>query len=402
MLRRPHVQPFVRERDGALEVDYLASDPRVLAFLDRALELVRRLEGRPVRVVTEALRRQERRVRDARRLRGITKTLLDVSRIEPAPGAERAPEVRAALFRARGTMWPPLPGDREAPYALAGTALGLAPADVARLLYADRPEAWLLVRAPRLTPEALLDRYNLELARGVLLDATRVALVAQGGWRRIFAAVKLARLMYRLEPAGRGYRLELTGPAAPFVVRAERYGARLARVVPALVAAPRWQLDAEVVRDRRSCTYHLDAGAPFARRARRARYDSSWERGLARDFAAKLGDERGGWTLSREATPVSLGGDLFLPDFTLRHRDGRQALVEIVGFWTPEYLEAKLAKVAAARLENLILVVYRGLAVGDAAQALNDAAAPVLWFTERPKIGEVLALAERVARRRTT
>jgi len=29
---------------------------------------------------------------------------------------------------------------------------------------------------------------------------------------------------------------------------------------------------------------------------------------------------------------------VFVPDFTFRHEDGTQACLEIVGFWTPEYL----------------------------------------------------------------
>ncbi|MFW6039978.1 MAG: DUF790 family protein, partial [Gemmatimonadota bacterium] len=158
-----------------------------------------------------------------------------------------------------------------------------------------------------------------------------------------------------------------------------------------------------VPRDGRTLRYTLDHRAPVGRPHRGARYDSSFERALAEEFADKVGDRRGGWTLAREATPVALGaGELFLPDFTLRHDDGREALVEIVGFWTPEYLEAKLRKVAAAGLDRLILVVYRGLAAGDegALERLAEAAAgPVLTFANRPKIGPVVEAAERVARR---
>jgi hypothetical protein len=46
-------------------------------------------------------------------------------------------------------------------------------------------------------------RYNLELARGVLLNATSLTIATRRGWRSIFHAVKLARLMYRVERAGK-------------------------------------------------------------------------------------------------------------------------------------------------------------------------------------------------------
>jgi uncharacterized protein len=425
MLRRPDVAPFLHERpgqdaaevegerpgerpggyEGELEVEFLTdADGRVLRFLERLLRLVKRLEGRSRATVREALRRQERRVRDVRRLSGLSRTLLSLSRFEPLAGADRALEVRDTLFRARGERWPPVPGDAEHPYRAAAEALGLDPAEVRRLLYADDPDALVLVRAPRLSAQALLRRYNLDLARAVLLDAAEVRLEAEGGWRGIFAAVKLARLMYRLEPVdpdGRArYRLVLTGPAAPFVTRARRYGARFARVVPALTRAPGWSLEASVIHGDRTLLYRLEREPAVARgRGRPQRYDSTWERDLAEEFREKIGDERGGWTLHREDTPVALGEELFLPDFTMRHQDGRVALVELVGFWTPEYLEEKLRKVRLAGLEHLVLVVFRGLAAsqGDDPARFENLPGALVWFRERVRIGPVMEAVERVA-----
>lgn len=396
MLRRTHVQPFLEERGGALEVVFLRdADGRVVRFLDRLCRLVRKLEGRPRRTVAEALRRQEPRVRDVRRLAGVSKVLLDASRFRAPEGAERAPRIREAVFRARGGRWPPTPVDLDEPYLAAAADLGLPAEEVKNLLYADAPEAQRLVRPPALDGSALLDRYNLELARAVLLDATKVVVQARGGWKSIFRAVKLARLMYRIERRGRRtYRVELTGPAAEFVAHPQRYGHRLAMVVPSLTRAPHWSLEAEIVRGERHLPFLLDGRAPLGPSRKGARYDSSWERSLAQDFREKLGDEREGWTLVREDAPLSVAGQVFLPDFTLRHRDGREALVEIMGFWTPEYLADKVRKIRAAGLENLVLVVYRGLAAGPVEAAAEG---PVLWFVNKPRIGEVLAAAERVA-----
>jgi len=409
VLRRTHVEPFLEQVDGRLRVALLADpDGRVVRFLDRLCRLVRRLEGRPRRTVAEALRRQERRIRDVRRLAGVGKTLLDLCVFRPSPQAERAPEVRDALFAARGRRWPPVPGDERVPYREAAAALGLTEEDVDRLLYADDPDARVLARAPRLDGRRLLARYNLDLARAVLLDAERVVVTARGGWKRIIRAVKLARLMYRLERTGRRtYRMELTGPAAPFVTRKQRYGRRFVRVVPAAARAPGWRVDAVVVRDGRRLSYRLTAAPELTgwrRPGRPARYDSRWERDLAAEFADKLGEERDGWTLHREDTPVPLGQELFLPDFTFRHTDGRTALVEVMGFWTPEYLEDKLRKVEAAALSNLVLVVYRGLAASsddDEGRSRLDrpsGAAAVVWFADRPRIGPVMEAVERVAR----
>ncbi|HKG93838.1 MAG TPA: DUF790 family protein [Gemmatimonadaceae bacterium] len=416
MLRRVHVAPFVRVERGVARLRFLADpDGRVVPFLDRMCHLVRRLEGRPRRAVAEALRRQARRVRDAARLAGVAKALLDLCEFRAPEGAERAPAVRDALFRSRATHWPPVPGDRGVPYAEAARALGLESADeVERLLYADAPDAYVLVQAPDIGGRALLARYNLELARGLLLDAVRVRVTARGGWRGIFRAAKLARLMYRVERAGRrSYRVELTGPASPFLTRRTRYGARFARVVPALARAPEWRLEADLAlpggtearfRLRGRARAGQRGGAPVGELPRRAGYDSAWEASLAGELRRRIARvAAGAWRLTRETTPVPLGdGELFLPDFTLRHADGREAIVELVGFWTPEYLAEKLRKVAAARLDNLVLVVYRGLAVGAARDELESAASSgagaVVWFGRTPNGAAVLAAAERVAR----
>lgn len=399
MLKGSHVRPFLRERDGALEVEFLGAGEAAVRLLDRLCRLVRRLEGRPRRAVAEALRRQERRVRDRARLQGVAKALLDACRFRPPPGAERALAVRSALFLARGRRWPPRPGDHAAPYRDAAEALGIPPEEVERLLYADAPAARTLERAAPLDGRALLDRYNQELARGVLLGAVRVTIHAHGGWGDLFRAVKLARLMYTVRRAGEGFEVELTGPAAPFVARAETYGVRLGRVLPALVRAPGWSLEAEVVRPGgRRALFRLDERSFPAPAAPRGgpRYDSSWEAALADDFGAWVEEERRGWTLLREATPVPVGEEVFLPDFTLRHADGREALVEVVGFWTPEYLAAKLRKVATAGLGNLVLVMYRGLAAGTG-ELTPDPATPVVRFAKKPRFGPVLEAAERVA-----
>ena len=59
---------------------------------------------------------------------------------------------------------------------------------------------------------------------------------------------------------------------------------------------------------------------------------------------------------------------MIFPDFALRHRgDGRRWLLEIVGFWTREYVERKLARLRAAELPNLVLCLDESRNCADAA-----------------------------------
>ena len=407
MLTRAQVDPFVRVAGNVLRIRYLADpDGRVTPFLDRLLRLVRRLEGRSLETVVEALRRQERRVRDASRLAGISRALVEWCDFDAPEGARHLEAARHEVFMARGAIWPPVPGDALLPFTDAAATLGLTADVLQRTLYDDRPGARRLRRVPDGDGRALLARYNLELARGVLRDATRVELHTHGGWRDVFRAVKAAGLMHELVREGKRYRLILTGPAAAFLVRPARYGVRFARVLPVLARSPGWRVNAEVLREGQPCRVQLRGraramatGAPVGTEPRRERYDSAWERRFVRDFRASSWAKEHGWQLSRERSPLSSGGAVFLPDFTLRHTDGREAAVELVGFWTPEYLTAKIAKVRAAGDTPLVLVVAKALAVGDGGSAMQDVGGErILWCGQHPRVGDVMRLVERVAK----
>jgi len=406
MLTRAQVDPFVRTRGSQVQVAYLA-DPKgnIVLFLDRLLRLVRKLHGEPLDVVLEALRRQERRVRDASRLAGIARTIVEWCEFTLPPGADELDGARAQVFAARGALWPPIPGDTLMPFAAVAELMGRTPETLQRGLYDDRPGARRLHRIPDGDGRALLARYNLELARGVLRDATRVVLHTRGGWRDVFRAVKAAGLMHELVRVGKRYDLILTGPAAAYLVRPARYGVRFARVLPVLARTPAWRVDAELIRDGRACTFKLrgraraTAGvAPVGREPKRERFDSAWERQFVRDFRASSWAKAVGWELTRERTPLSSGGAVFLPDFTLRHRDGREAAVELVGFWTAEYLTSKVAKVRAADGVPLVLVVAKTLAVGESGAAIAELGGErLLWCGKHPRVGDVMRLVEHVA-----
>ena len=212
--------------------------------------------------------------------------------------------------------------------------------------------------------------------------------------------------MHELVREGKRYRLILTGPAAAFLVRPARYGVRFARVLPVPARSPGWRVNADVLREGLPCRVQLRGraravatGAPVGTAPRRERYDSAWERRFVRDFRASSWAKEHGWRLSRERSPLSSGGAVFLPDFTLRHTDGREAAVELVGFWTPEYLTSKVAKVRAAGDAPLVLVVAKALAVGHAADALAELGTDrIVWCSARPRLGDVMRVVERVAR----
>ncbi len=88
-------------------------------------------------------------------------------------------------------------------------------------------------------------------------------------------------------------------------------------------------------------------------------FDSSYEEA----FAGKWGDEpRDGWRLVREGGILQKGQKVFIPDFVLEHEDGRRVYLEIVGFWTPEYLQAKFESLQVFKEHHILAAAAEAVA----------------------------------------
>ena len=87
------------------------------------------------------------------------------------------------------------------------------------------------------------------------------------------------------------------------------------------------------------------------------RFDSDVERTLVQKWERSNTE----WELVREDDVFDLGAEVMIPDFAIEHPDGRRAILEIVGFWTPEYLDAKLEKIRQVEADNFVLAVSERL-----------------------------------------
>jgi hypothetical protein len=119
--------------------------------------------------------------------------------------------------------------------------------------------------------------------------------------------------------------------------------------------------------------------------------NSQLERDFADDFQKAFERHPREWSLARADAVIPVErNQVMIPDFTLRDRSGHEVYLEIVGFWTPEYLSRKIAKVTAARLDNLILAVSKRLALSEAAAKELD----VLWFAGKLSASAVIERAD--------
>jgi predicted nuclease of restriction endonuclease-like RecB superfamily len=199
-----------------------------------------------------------------------------------------------------------------------------------------------------------------------------------------------------------GYHITLYGPISPFVKSTIRYGIQFAKFLPALLLCQRWQMEADIqppgVPSREPLRYTLDDGTDLRTHFETSGpFDSELEADFAAEFETKYGGAKRKWELAREDELIVVGDTVMIPDFSFTHRkDGRRALLEIVGFWHPDYLRRKLQKVRRAGRSDLILLVYQSANVAEG-EFEAASAGEVLTFTRKPILKEVLAAVERCA-----
>ena len=419
MLTGDLVRPRLYHRNGQLYVRALdVQDQLWQQTAGELSELFSDHLGQPQQAWAAALEAYEGSRTDYMVIRGLAKVLSDAATFTPIATPLSPVDLRAAVF-ARGPAFttPDLlhPLTRAEILAETATNVGIPHTQTEAVLYADRPAAYLMTDAgPQWATDDLIARYNLELARAALYWSDGLTVHIYDTFKDFWRYLKLFKLMFWATPIAdgttaddatvngsevKGYEVTLDGPISPFVKSTTRYGRQLAAFLPALFLLKQWRMWASVrlPQAREPLVYHLNHTVPFTTHFKGSgEFDSKMEANFATEFQEKFGDARGQWLLTREDEVFLLGDTVMIPDFAFTHKkDGRRAVLEIVGFWHPDYLERKLAKVRAANRRDLILLVYEGVNLTD--EKLKDVPNEVLYFKNKPVLKDVMAVVERVA-----
>ena len=314
----------------------------------RVLEVYRHGAGRPRRELHRRVEAVFAAEPDCptRRIQAFCKLLDDKSSYQSDPRGQ-ASRLRIRLFSAAGRYHPLVTrpdrlfehGEAEVKARLAAE-LSMTWPQIEEGLYSDvaahqRLEAF----EGYADAAALLARYNVAQLQACLFRARSMTVEADDDFKTILRYAKLARLLHEIAPAGPGrYRMTFSGPAS-VLRQTRRYGVNLARFLPALLACKHWRMNAVIDTPwKTTATLALTSRDGFsAHLPSPEEFDSKVEE----NFAARFGPQRDGWTLVREGEVLHDRQVVFVPDFLFRHDDGTRVLMEIVGFWTPEYLESK-------------------------------------------------------------
>jgi hypothetical protein len=351
--------------------------PWISALIDELEAAV----GRPWRELLDRIDRLPMRVHNARR-----EAVLDA--IRQALGGRERGALRAADVRRRllgeSAVDPPA---RSARCAAAAAALAISVEQLEQAMWSDLPAERLVVMPNGRPSElAVAAAANLTIIQRALSRCQELHLRLFGNARAVVRTAAVRGLLATARMHGEAVELDISGPLALFH-RTLVYGRALGCIVPHLAWCEHFVLDAECDLGRGSVAVRIQPPILLPPSGAPKRYDSALEARFARDIVKHAAH----WRVLREPSPIAAGANLAFPDFMLEHRDlpDQRWWLEIVGFWTPEYLVHKLSTYRAASLRRVILCI-------DAKRTIEDGDLPrdarVVRFTKHVPIEQVLAI----------
>lgn len=254
----------------------------------------------------------------------------------------------------------------------ASRKLSISHSDLEKALWSDLEENLIIKDFQHISPENLLRQYNISLTQTLLFRATGMEIQIDDHYQEVFWKMKQLGLMYSIEPN----KVYIDGSVSLFRLT-ERYGTSLAKLLPAILNCSKWSLKATILKKtlqgKRIYEFCLDdtkrifsiSSGSDSNSGSAYKFDSAIEK----EFSAFSFN---GWSLKREPSVLKAGQYAFIPDFSLE-KNGNRVYVEIIGFWTADYLKNKVQKIhLLEEKEHLILLVDKKLACSGSEFNVNN------------------------------
>nr|MDO8132764.1 DUF790 family protein [Candidatus Njordarchaeum guaymaensis] len=355
---------------GKIRPKYAILDQATLQLVQRLIEIFGKGVGKTKERIYEELERFENEGRyDYRLIRGLATLLMRRCTFETSSPVDPN-TARRLVFTLAGEMGVVTSGEKRAEIIEnVAKELNTTTQDLEKSLWSDFDENLILKQFNPANSDALIRYYNLGLTQTLLFKAVSVEFTVRGGnYQKIFGNIKRLGLMYFVEAVGaESYRITVEGPMA-LMKMTEKYGTSIAKLIPIILGSEYWKIKADILRRRegfpRVYGFELNSKEVEGQleevresNVERNHFDSYVEEKFWKDFSAM----ESGWTIKREPEPLILiGGTVMIPDFSFE-KDGVKVYLEVVGFWTKEYLEKKIQKLRQLSLSNMIIAVDKKL-----------------------------------------
>lgn len=339
------------------------------------------------------------------------------------------------------------PAERKEALQKAAKKLSVSVRELEKALWADLEENQVVKSFLPLSPAELIRQYNISLTQTLFFRALDLDIWIKGDFQKLLWKILRSGLMYSLEDADeekdkqdkdkqdrekeepekkliekledkpeelKAVHLHLDGPASLFRI-SERYGNSFAKIFPDLLRSKGWRLKAGILhkgyQGKRILEFTLDDSEeafkltseaalypdiPFQElqiKEEKGEYQAGIQETDAEEVVYDSTLEQmfgslslGSWEIKREPTILKAGKQAFIPDFALQ-RDSIKVYLEIVGFWTPEYLEKKIEKLKQVK-EPVILLIDRKLKCSEKDFPSQE----VIFFDRKIPANEVMQI----------
>lgn len=366
MLTVDHVR--CRRRAGELTLTRLSDASRMdaLRYASAYLAAAQGAVGQPRSELVQRWDDVPVAGKDRKLALGLRKLTEDLCEFEAKPALEPLALREAAFLAATEARQTGEDFDRDAIVLRVAEALGIDAEAFENAMYADLKEAHRLLNMEPLSPEAMLDRYELGQAQAVLLRAKRLVIrVADSradGYRKLFRAIKFRRLLVEVHPEGDGYRIELDGPMSLFS-SATKYGLALALLLPVIRSMERWSLMADLQwgKTRDALRFKL------AGRQEGAETEAPLPMELEQ-LLEKWPALNSPFKLSPRAELMNVpGAGVVIPDVAFHNEETGEVLyLELLGYWSRDAVFRRLELVEAGLREKILFVCSQKLRVSEA------------------------------------
>lgn len=303
--------------------------------------------------------------------------------------------LRRKIFCLTGNVGlPTKPEQRRDIIKAAASEMGLTVEMAEEALYADLDEELIIKDFNPPLETDLLKEYNLSLTQTFLFNSTELRFTTSGNWQKIFYETKKLGLIYDVVDEEDKFWVKLDGPASLFKLT-RRYGVNLAKLLPSIVKNLKWVIEGKILwkYTNELCSFRIESEEYSSLLKETKLPEISYDSDVEEKFAEQFQALNSNWQLKREPEPIKTGNQVIIPDFSFE-MEGIKIYLEILGFWTDEYLKRKIEKLKVAKIDMIIAVNER-LACEKIKELEDYSNLKILYYKDKIALAPILRYLEK-------
>jgi len=283
----------------------------------------------------------------------------------------------------------------------AARRVGVPVEDLVKAFEASYDDSEVIVDFKAPEPAELLRQYNLSLLQTLMFKATSMTIIANMTGteaKSLLRTIKRYGLMYMADKEDGLLRIHVDGPAS-ILTQTRRYGTRMAKVLPAVLHLKTWRIRAEIIHMDKRYTLEIDERYSDLLPSKPP-IEEEFDSLIEEEFMLKFRAFSMGWNIVREPEPLVIEGSVFIPDFALS-KDDLKIYLEIVGFWTPSYIEKKLKKLSNFKDAMIVAVDKKLSCAKEVSLTLKELSnIKLVSFEDKLKLSDVLPVLRELEKRK--